>query len=36
MHPSDGSTLDGRSIYAQFPNSANNLASFSWKLGAQE
>jgi hypothetical protein len=26
---------DGKGIYAQFPNSQNNLASFSWELGAQ-
>jgi Ricin-type beta-trefoil lectin domain len=35
MHPSGGSTSDGKGIYIQYPNSANVLHSFWWELGAQ-
>lgn len=35
MHPSGGSSSDGKGIYIQFPNSQNNLFSFYWKLGAK-
>lgn len=35
MHPSGGSSDDGKGIYIQFPNAQNNLHSFWWELGAQ-
>jgi Ricin-type beta-trefoil lectin domain len=35
MHPSGGSSQDGKGIYIQFPNPQNNLHSFWWELGAQ-
>lgn len=35
MHPSGGSSSDGKGIYIQFPNSQNNLDSFYWKQGAK-
>ena len=35
MHPSGGSSQDGKGIYIQYPNAQNNLHSFYWELGAQ-
>jgi hypothetical protein len=35
MHPSGGSSQDGKGIYIQYPNSQNNLHSFYWELGAR-
>jgi Ricin-type beta-trefoil lectin domain len=36
MHPSGGSSSDGKGIYIQFPNAQNNLHSFWWELGAEQ
>jgi hypothetical protein len=35
IHPSGGSTDNGKGAYIQFPNSANVLRSFWWEEGAQ-
>jgi ricin-type beta-trefoil lectin protein len=35
MHPSGGSTQDGKGIYIQFPNAQNILHSFYWELGTK-
>ena len=35
IHPSGGSSDNGKGIYIQFPNAQNNLHSFWWVLGAQ-